>query len=130
MLHEIVPGILKDTHEKLNSTHFSKATSTSIEDSELLPLSVSIDRENQTITTGTVIGKSMYLYALKYLLKNTAQVMDNYPWQIIHAAEGISFPTSDDPVCFYYTRIHLSVFRKRINRILKTCRQTLAFLIN
>lgn len=98
MLHEIVPDILKDTHEKLNSAHFPKATSTSIEDAELLPLSVSIDRENQTITTGTVIGKSMYLYALKYLLKNTAHVMDNYPWQIIHAAEGISFPTSDDPV--------------------------------
>lgn len=103
MLQEIVPDILKNTHEKLNSVHIPKASTRNMEETELLPLSVSIDHENQTITTGTIIGKSMYLFALKHLLTNTVHVMDNYSWHVIHAAEGISFPTSDDPViCMNY----------------------------
>ena len=103
MLREIMPRILKEAHEKLNSAYIPKGDSVDEDYSELLPLSVSIDRDNRTITTGTVIGKSMYLYALKYLLTNTLHVMDSYSWQVVHAADGISFPTSDDPViCLNY----------------------------
>lgn len=103
MLQEIMPGILKEVHAKLDSAYIPKNDSAPMEYSELLPLSVSIDRVKRTITTGTVIGKSMYLYALKHLLTTTLHVMDNYSWQVVHAADGISFPTSDDPViCLNY----------------------------
>lgn len=102
-LKELVPNIIKETHKRLNTDPIPKATSENSPELDSFPLKVTFDKETKTITTGTVIGRSMYLYALKYLLTNTARVMDNYYWQVIDAADGISFPTSDDPViCLNY----------------------------
>lgn len=65
---------------------------------DLLPINVHIDREKQEIEMSTFIGKSVYLYAVKYLLTRTIKKVEHYRWRVIHAADGISFPTSDDPV--------------------------------
>ena len=71
---------------------------------DLLPINVHIDREKQEIEMNTFIGKSVYLYAVKYLLTLTIKKVEHYRWYVIHAADGISFPTSDNPVIFlnYY----------------------------
>ena len=51
----------------------------------------------------TVVGKGFYLHDLKHLLTSTVKVSERLNWQVIHAADGISFPTSDDPViCLDY----------------------------
>lgn len=43
------------------------------------------------------------MHDLKHLLTSTVKVSERINWQVVHAADGISFPTSDDPViCLNY----------------------------
>lgn len=73
-----------------------------IEASKLLPLKVSVN-DNRHVEIKTLVGKGMYLFALKYLLTKTVSVTEKYKWHVIHAANEVSFPTSDDPViCLNY----------------------------
>ena len=51
--------------------------------------------------------KGLYLFALKHLLTKTISVLGKHQWHIIHAEDGVSFPTSDDPViCLNYNSEH------------------------
>lgn len=74
---------------------------------ELLPIRVKIDRENSCAEVNTTIGRGYYLYALKYLLTETLSKIESHRWQVIHSAENISFPTTDNPViCLNYRGIN------------------------
>ena len=69
----------------------------------LLPLKVSINREDNMVEAKAVIGKGFYLHDLKHLLTSTIRVSERLHWQVLHASDDISFPTSDDPViCLNY----------------------------
>lgn len=68
------------------------------ENDDLLPINIHIDREKSEIELNTFVGKSVYLYALKSLLTSTVKKVEHYKWRVVQASEGISFPTSDDPV--------------------------------
>lgn len=68
------------------------------EHDDLLPINIHIDREKSEIEMKTFVGKNVYLYALRFLLTSTVKKVEHYKWHVIHAAEGVSFPTSDDPV--------------------------------
>jgi hypothetical protein len=73
----------------------------------LIPIKISIDKEIGQVRVDSLIGKGMYLFALKHLLTKTINVLEKHQWHIIHAADGISFPTSDDPViCLNYNSEH------------------------
>lgn len=76
------------------------------ENNDILPISVHLDKEKQEVEMTTFVGKGVYLYALKYLLTSTVKKVEHYRWHVIHAADGISFPTSDDPVILlnYYNK--------------------------
>lgn len=67
-------------------------------DNEKLPFNVALDRENSEIEISAFVGKSVYLYILKNLLTSTVKKVEHYKWHVIHSADGISFPTTDDPV--------------------------------
>ena len=87
----------------INNNPIPKAQLNASDEQDSFPVKVSIDRENKTIYTETVIGKSMYLYSLRHLLNTTVKVMYNYTWHVINAADGVTFPTTDDPViCLNY----------------------------
>lgn len=68
------------------------------EEVKLLPIKVSVNKEIGQVKVDSLVGKGMYLFALKYLLTKTVSVLEKYQWNVIHAADGLSFPTSDDPV--------------------------------
>jgi len=76
------------------------------EESKLLPIKVShneINEEMSQLKVDTLIGKGMYLFALKHLLTKTVSALEKHQWHVIHAVDGVSFPTSDDPViCLNY----------------------------
>lgn len=76
------------------------------EEEKLLPIKVSlnsIDEDTSEVKVESIIGKGYYLYALKYLLTKTVSIMYKHNWHVIHAADNIFFPTSDDPViCMNY----------------------------
>lgn len=74
---------------------------------ELLPIKVKIDREKNCAEINTTIGRGYYLYSLRHLLTNTLSKIESHKWQVIHSAEGISFPTTDNPViCLNYRGIN------------------------
>ena len=104
---QMLPSIMEDVLQKLNRQarsenyhHFQKF---SAEKDDSIPLKVNLDKENGFVKVETIVGKGTYLYAVKHLLTETIKHMYGHRWNIIHAANGISFPTSDDPViCLNY----------------------------
>ena len=89
-------------HELQRSVSHQSANSKSIED-VLFPLKISLDREKSIVEMKTIVGKGFYLHDLNHLLTSTVKASERLNWQVVHAADGISFPTSDDPViCLNY----------------------------
>jgi hypothetical protein len=73
------------------------------EETKLLPLKVMVNRDIGQMKVDSLVGKGMYLFSLKHLLTKTVSVLEKHQWHVIHAADGVSFPTSDDPViCLNY----------------------------
>jgi len=71
--------------------------------SEGLPLKISVHKrqpgeESGHIKAEVVIGRSFWLWHMKHLLEETAQVLHQHRWTILRAPEGMSWPTSDNPV--------------------------------
>ena len=98
-----------------------------------LPIKVSIDREKSEVEIKAAISKSTYLFAVKSLLTKTMPKVDYHHWHVIHAAKGISFPTSDNPViCMNYTNAQEYDFnggwgKKNANIIFPLSPECLAF---
>lgn len=77
------------------------------EEVNLLPIKVSVDKEKSQVKVDSLVGKGLYLFALKHALTKTISILKKHQWHIIHAADGVSFPTSDDPViCLNYNSEH------------------------
>ena len=83
--------ILKARHDEIN---------------DILPINVHLDKEKQGVEISTFVGKGVYLFALKHLLTSTVKKVEHYRWHVIHASDGVSFPTTDDPVVLlnYYNK--------------------------
>lgn len=89
-------------HELQRSISHQSAASKSTED-VLFPLKILLDREKSIVEMKTIVGQGFYLHDLKHLLTSTIKVSERINWQVVHAADGSSFPTSDDPViCLNY----------------------------
>lgn len=73
------------------------------EETELLPIKVTIDKDTSEVEVTSYVGKGYYLFALKNLLTKTVEAMYKHKWHVIHSSNEIAFPTSDDPViCMNY----------------------------
>lgn len=73
----------------------------------LFPMKVAIDKERSAVEVKALIGRGSYLDSLRHLLTHTLKVAERHDWQVLHAAENISFPTTDDPViCMNYRNEH------------------------
>lgn len=74
---------------------------------KFIPLNVNIntlDGDNSILEIQSCIGKSYWIYAMKFLLESTYKVLNNISWCIYDAPENFSWVTTDDPVIFlnYY----------------------------
>ena len=106
---KIFPGAINGICRKLNSTSKRKLQknvfpqATTSKGDIPFPLKVSLDQEKRQVEVKTIMGEGVYLHDLKHLLTSTVEVAERLDWQVLHAADGISFPTSDDPViCLNY----------------------------
>lgn len=76
------------------------------EESDLIPLNVEIlkrnsDEEHSEVKIETVVGKSIWLFTIKHMLADGSNVrwaFHSLKWSIVSACEGVSWPTSDNPV--------------------------------
>ena len=102
-----IPHVIESTLSKMNrelaNGRIHRRMQPPTESDELLTIKINYDEEQALVHVNSVVGKSMYLYFVKHLLTNTVEYMHNHCWHVVHAAKGISFPTSDDPViCLNY----------------------------
>lgn len=103
-----MPQIFEDTLQKVSKQleadpQIANRQPQISEEAKLLPIKVSVDKEKSQAKVDSLVGKGMYLFALKHLLTKTVSTLKNYRWHVIHAADDTSFPTSDDPViCLNY----------------------------
>lgn len=71
------------------------------------PMKVTVNKEQSLVEIKAIMGRGSYLDNLKHLLSSTLKVAEYHDWQVLHAPEDISFPTSDDPViCLNYRNAH------------------------
>lgn len=102
-----LPWIMENVLQKINKEaangNLRNASKSILETDSLFPLKVNLDSEKGVAKVESVVGKSTYLYAIRYLLTETVKRLYGYRWTVLHAADGVSFPTSDDPViCLNY----------------------------
>lgn len=89
---QINKNLFKDDHKAMTS-----------EEEQKPPIKVKLENEKKQVRFDTVLGREMYLYLLEHILTSTVDILKNHKWQVVHAAPGILFPTSDDPViCLNY----------------------------
>ena len=103
LAEELFPSIIKETASKLPEMIKKKriprvSSPTSKINSNLFPLKVTLDTEKEGFKVDSIIGRGLYLHSLEHQLSSTLKVAEKHDWRIIHAANSISFPTSDDPV--------------------------------
>lgn len=55
-------------------------------------------KSTQRIGVKMLVGRGLWLWSMKHLLENTAKVLHEHRWTIIHPPAGVSWLTSDDPV--------------------------------
>lgn len=105
---ESVPEILQDIAENFEDDYKNHQLSNQqnvakVNDySNILPIRINTEpilgTNNAGLKIETIVGKSYYLYTVKYLLNNTIQHLLNHNWTFLRAHPDIIFPTSDDPV--------------------------------
>lgn len=93
---------LKDAHEK--GTELVRKADP---DAKYFPSRVIIEHEGEEETASlrveTIIGRGMWLYAIRYMLKNTATALLRHRWSILRSAPNNEWVTSDRPVvCLNY----------------------------
>ena len=70
--------------------------------SELLPIRVTAEidpgQKCGTLRAATIFGRSAWLFSIKHLLSNTANILQGHRWTILRPPVGVSWFTSDNPV--------------------------------
>lgn len=67
----------------------------------IFPLAVSVDKnsdEESTVNVETTPGRSTWVFSIKHLLSNTSSILHKNRWTIMRPAQGMYWPTSDNPV--------------------------------
>lgn len=110
--HTEMPALFEEVLQKaskkleVNPQIINNQTQVS-EEAKFLPIKVTVDKDINKVKVDSLIGKGMYLFALKHLLTKAVRVLAKHQWHVIRAADSVSFPTSDDPViCLNYNSEH------------------------
>lgn len=111
LAEKLFPTIIEETALNLPKMIKQRRISTfscptSKKETNLFPLKITRETENDRFKVDSIIGKGLYLHTLQRQLSSVLKVAEMHDWRIIHAANDISFPTSDDPViCLNFNNI-------------------------
>jgi hypothetical protein len=105
--YDKMPYLLESTLQESVKTLESMKAGQSFprQDSSLVtdfPFRVTIDvnpgDETATLRAETVVGRGLWLFAVKHQLSRTAAALHEHRWTILSAPKGMKWFTSDDPV--------------------------------
>jgi hypothetical protein len=102
-LHPLMNETLGDTVRRLEDAAKTgtRLLKQDADPANIFPLQVSISKTsdgNGAIETRTVVGRKLWLWSVRHLLTNTIKKITHSRWTIVHAPEGVSWPTTDNPV--------------------------------
>jgi Protein of unknown function (DUF4238) len=105
MWQERMPGILNNIMEELprRLTEIKESgVSHTFPYSDYIPLVVkkNLEPDGQAVRlrSEVVVGRGMWLFAMKHLLGDETNTLHLHRWTILHAPDGLEWFTSDDPV--------------------------------
>lgn len=104
--HAQLPSLMQETLErsveKLEKHHATKRPlPASPEKDALFPTKVVIQHGadgQRRIGVETVVGRQLWLWTMRHLLTTTIEQISTQKWNIVRAPDGVSWPTSDDPL--------------------------------
>jgi hypothetical protein len=106
--NESLPKILESTLQRLKKKLESDETidvfkpKVTNQNSPLFPLRITtkpVSREKcKVIKAETYVGRTTWLFSIKYLLENTSKILFEHKWTIVKPAKGFKWFTSDNPV--------------------------------
>lgn len=99
---QIMEDIVKDLNDKIqNSNNLLIENVSEIKNELPIEIQFNEGNDNQSIMkVESYVGKSYWIYALKYLLNSTYKVLNDISWCIYDAPPNFFWVTSDDPVIF------------------------------
>lgn len=104
---EILPALLNETLENsvrgLEEAARTGAMPPTLEPSPsgVFPVKVVTEKNpngDGTVRTEIVVGRRLWLWSVRHLLTETIKKVSDNHWTIVHAPDGISWPTTDHPV--------------------------------
>ncbi|MCP5242361.1 MAG: DUF4238 domain-containing protein [Burkholderiales bacterium] len=95
--------ILEDIAKEIQHPKFINSEPTNhggIERHNPLPVKIIPVKENNEtfLKIESYVGRSTWLYNLKYILTNTIKVLHKHRWTIVHPYKGMKWFTSDNPI--------------------------------
>lgn len=105
--NEILPRLINDTLERaINRLEQSGGEDTIPPKGNALcsgysPIELSIEKQSDgsgRILAEATIGRRLWIWQMKHLLTETIELLPNHRWTILHAPNGMSWPTSDNPL--------------------------------
>jgi hypothetical protein len=104
--HETLPALMKEILEESVGVFESGAAANKTfkklpDELNPLPLKVSIQRNlngDGAIKAEIVVGRAFWLSSMRRILTSTIQKIPKTGWTILHAPEGVAWPTSDNPL--------------------------------
>ena len=90
--------------ERLEHKSIEKVTKSEEINNDLpsIPMKVIIepseDGVGSIVKAETYVGRSSWIFSMKYLLKNTCKTLHKHKWTIVKPAKGYKWLTSDNPV--------------------------------
>lgn len=89
--------------DQLTSEQIKSPSNIAMQEKSLLPYMINFvgradDNHHELAEISVLAGKSIWLFAMKHLLSRTSLILHQHKWSIITAADGVFWPTSDDPV--------------------------------
>lgn len=104
-----------DNREPLPRIHYDESF-------DLVPAKFVMEKnpknEKTILKYDVLLGRGLWLYEIKHVVSETSKVLLNHNWEIVKAAKGVKWSTSDDPViCLNYNNIDDYDFGGGWNRI-------------
>lgn len=110
-IKRILPGVIEDVCaeiRELTPEKIKRQLENNLDRRKLFPVSldytgIKADNDHEYVGINVVAGKSIWLGTIEHLLSEVSPILHRHRWSIVSVAEGIKWPTSDDPViCLNY----------------------------
>lgn len=107
--HKTLPKLLDDTLARTTDrlerlaelNELPASVPTTLDTSNYLPIRLSIEKQSDgsgQIAAEVTIGRRMWIWQMKHLLTETIKNLPQYRWTVLHAPNGMTWPTSDNPL--------------------------------